>query len=809
MSYPTQKIFLNAATPAVRSKIAAALLAAGALSAALPAQAVSLPDHAVLTITAGVRAYSNNGTQTNVSSGSWFGMDISGDSKVQGTEKHVLSQGTTGLVIGVTTSAGAYHGGIPTAGDTSAIDAPWEFNSSTGSDYVTTAVTGGTTGVNMIGWTVAWNTSVTIPMGTGAWTPLNAAAIGMATSGYANGVGVFSWDGNDGGAYTLDYTATVPTGGFTGTQYALHLVGTVVVAPLAVPDSTVTTVGIPININVLANDSAANGINATTVLVSTATHGATVRNATTGVVTYTPNGGYSGADSFTYTFQDNNGATSNTATVTVAVNNNSAPTAVNDNVSVTTGTLVSYNVVANDTDVDNNLAPGTVALFGPNPQHGTVSWNTPSPGMVTYTPANGYSGPDSFQYTVSDTIGDTSLPATVNVTVSAFSKDWTNSLDPSSTPILVIGTNSTFSMYLNKNAQGVPVPTTTPLSAGPDGGIILGMDQVARGSHSGPSAGTEVTGIDQPWFFASNTGMHFTTGGSGIGVNGDGSLNFTGWRVTWNGIDAINMGGSPEDQTAVRGIAAIACNPAPCDENSAYVLDYSAHVPQGDPSTFGGTLYGLHLEGTVHFLNKALVASSGTIGPGSHGGATGRVTATDLMNNGGATLDTGVVTPCVGDCFDFQVTGLSTGGRVQVVLPLRTGIRPNSTYRKYISGAWHDFDTSSGDTVTSAPLMTNSGNCPGPGSTAYTPGLTAGNRCVRLDIADGGPNDSNPNSGIIGDPSGVAAGAVVVPQKNLATSSGGCSLSADPVSVLKRADWLLLLGFVGWLGLIARRKRTS
>jgi hypothetical protein len=112
--------------------------------------------------------------------------------------------------------------------------APWGFFGATGMDYVTTAITGSTeTGLNMSGWTVTWNGIPAIPMGSGAWTPVNTALAGMAASGYTDGIGVFSWDGTDGGAYSLSYTGTVPLGdasGFGGVKYALQLSGNVALA---------------------------------------------------------------------------------------------------------------------------------------------------------------------------------------------------------------------------------------------------------------------------------------------------------------------------------------------------------------------------------------------------------------------------------------------------------------------------------------------------------------------------------------------------------------------------------------------------
>lgn len=196
---------------------------------AMSAQAAALPNGSTLSITAGVNAYDANGTFTNVSSGSWFGMDSNKNSKMAGSEKTAVSQGTTGLVIGVTTSAGASHTGSVVAGDTNAITAPWEFFGNTGSDYATTAITaiGGDTanGLDFSGWTVTWNGIAAIPMGSGVW-----------GAGYSNGVANLVWDGNNGSAYTLDYHGTVPVGdpsGFGGVQYALHLEGTVAMVPEA------------------------------------------------------------------------------------------------------------------------------------------------------------------------------------------------------------------------------------------------------------------------------------------------------------------------------------------------------------------------------------------------------------------------------------------------------------------------------------------------------------------------------------------------------------------------------------------------
>ena len=193
------------------------------------AQAATFMNGDVLTIDAGVQvtdAYGN----TSVNSGSFFGMDLNGDSKVQQGERTPLAQGTTGLVIGQTSGVGASHGGAPVAGDTGEITAPWLFNSSTGTDQLTVAATGDTTnGLDMSGWTVNWNGGP-IDMGAGgAWAVANCGAPGMGCGAatFADSTADISWSGTYGDTYTLFYTATVPSGGFAGTQYFLKLTGTV------------------------------------------------------------------------------------------------------------------------------------------------------------------------------------------------------------------------------------------------------------------------------------------------------------------------------------------------------------------------------------------------------------------------------------------------------------------------------------------------------------------------------------------------------------------------------------------------------
>lgn len=92
--------------------------------------------------------------------------------------------------------------------------------------------------------------------------------------------------------------------------------------PVAVDNSATTNMNTAVVINVLANDTDAQGnIVPSTVAVGTPpAHGAAVVNPATGAVTYTPALNYFGPDSFTYTVGDAAGNTSNVATVSLTVN---------------------------------------------------------------------------------------------------------------------------------------------------------------------------------------------------------------------------------------------------------------------------------------------------------------------------------------------------------------------------------------------------------------------------------------------------------------------------------------------------------
>lgn len=184
--------------------------------------------------------------------------------------------------------------------------------------------------------------------------------------------------------------------------------------PLAVNDSATTSSGTPVTIEVLANDTDPNGDPLTINSFNQGTNGSVTQVGNE--LVYTPLAGFSGTDSFTYMVTDPTGNNA-TATVVVTVNaggtsSANTPIAGNDSATTNSGTAVTIDVLANDSDPNGD--PLTINSFN----QGTNGSVTQVGNNLVYTPAAGFSGTDSFTYVVTDPAGNT-VTATVNVTVTA------------------------------------------------------------------------------------------------------------------------------------------------------------------------------------------------------------------------------------------------------------------------------------------------------------------------------------------------------------------------------------------------------
>ncbi len=188
--------------------------------------------------------------------------------------------------------------------------------------------------------------------------------------------------------------------------------------PTANDDVADTDGNNPVAIAILANDSAAGGmaLNPASVRVVSGPARGTVSIApATGTATYTATGFFMGTDSFRYAVRNASGTESAPATVTVVVNR---PTANDDFADTPVDTPVAIPVLANDTDPDGNgKLDSTTVRVVTAPTHGTTA--VQPNGSVTYTPAAGFVGTDSFRYTVTDLAGAVSAAGTVTVVVTS------------------------------------------------------------------------------------------------------------------------------------------------------------------------------------------------------------------------------------------------------------------------------------------------------------------------------------------------------------------------------------------------------
>ena len=162
--------------------------------------------------------------------------------------------------------------------------------------------------------------------------------------------------------------------------------------------------------SITLNASVGNGGAVSHVITSGPSHGTLSGTGLT--LSYTPQANYNGPDSFS--FKATYGAASSAeATVSIMVTPvNDTPSSQPDAAVTFKNTAVNVAVLANDVDVDGDqLSVSTVTP----PAHGSVSI-TSDGGGINYRPRSGFTGIDSFTYTVSDGFGGTST-ATVTVDV--------------------------------------------------------------------------------------------------------------------------------------------------------------------------------------------------------------------------------------------------------------------------------------------------------------------------------------------------------------------------------------------------------
>ena len=215
------------------------------------------------------------------------------------------------------------------------------------------------------------------------------------------------------GAVTLGYTVTDAAGKSASATVSITVLeeGETIVYPVASDFEVNTYVGVPVDIKALEHVTSLTQFGG--LYVHTAPVVGTAAVTAQNTILYTPSPLYKGTLTFQYRVLDAKYSVWDAATITVNVIDrpNSVPVAVNDSRATEYQTPIVIDVLQNDTGIDD--VPLVVSVSA-TPTSGTAAVNADN--SITYTPASGYVGMVTFQYTVTDKNGDFGT-ATVSVEV--------------------------------------------------------------------------------------------------------------------------------------------------------------------------------------------------------------------------------------------------------------------------------------------------------------------------------------------------------------------------------------------------------
>jgi YD repeat-containing protein len=252
-----------------------------------------------------------------------------------------------------------------------------------------------------------------------------------------------------------------------------------------------------------------------------------------------------GGHTTTYTYDINGNRTQ----VVVTGGTNAAPTAATDAKTTALNTASSFDPRTNDSDANGDALTITAKTNGTN---GTVSITGGGTG-VTYTPTTGFSGSDSFTYTISD--GSLTAVGTVNMTVTSGVAD--------GTVLYTKSTSGSFSFTIpagvtevdlegwggGTNGRGVLLWEEWYSIGGAGGGyfkkrITVTQGQVISGSVSAAGGASSTT--VSAYSLVANSPTSSVSGTGGTASGGDVNTQGTNGGVgnTWTGGGAGNGGGN-------------------------------------------------------------------------------------------------------------------------------------------------------------------------------------------------------------------------------------------------------------------------
>ncbi|BCY15228.1 Ig-like domain-containing protein [Actinoplanes sp. L3-i22] len=411
--------------------------------------------------------------------------------------------------------------------------------------------------------------------------PVHGTAIVLAdgTIAYTPAAG---WAGTEPFTYTI-------TDAYGGSSSAVVTVRTPNAAPVPADDAAAVDTGGTVTVPVLANDYDPNGDPLTVTAVTDPSHGTVT--ITGNAIVFTPLLSFVGTATFTYTVSDGQDTATARLDVDVA---NAIPTAADDLASVAYLAAATVPVLTNDTDINGDpLSIVSVAT----PAHGTA---TVAGGTVVYQPAVGFSGADTFGYTITDNHSGTSV-AQITVLVA------------DAPPTAVDVTRST--PYLTPVAVDPPVWGTDP-----NPGDTLVVSGAANPAHGSVVRNPDGTLTYTPYAGWSGTDVFTVTVSDGRGGTDTGTVTI----VVANAPPTAR----PESVTRPAGL------PSTID-----VL-LNDDDPNGDPLTVTVDTPATHGTATVAAGRVAYQPVAGYAGPDAfhytiadgHGGTSGATVTISLVN---------------------------------------------------------------------------------------------------------------------------------------------------------------------------------
>ncbi|WP_149980775.1 tandem-95 repeat protein [Pseudoalteromonas rhizosphaerae] len=247
------------------------------------------------------------------------------------------------------------------------------------------------------------------------------------TVSITNGIATYTPNSNVTGTDTFTYTVkdaalnTSTAATVTVTITPVNDLPEVQAISLSVDEDTASAVT---NVRSLASDVEDTIPTGTINLVRAPSSGQVVFDQAAGTFVYTPDANVTGQDSFTYTITDSEGGVSLPGTVTVNIGAvNDRPVVANDAVTTDEDTATTLAILANDSDVeDSGFNAANVSLENQGTGAGMYDFATVSvnlDGSLAIVPSQDVNGVFSFTYTLTDSEGLSSTPATVTLTINA------------------------------------------------------------------------------------------------------------------------------------------------------------------------------------------------------------------------------------------------------------------------------------------------------------------------------------------------------------------------------------------------------